>query len=433
MFYLFCLTAKRPLPLNAKSDKLFSMRFSQLFTKTSKDYPKDETSVSCQLLLRAGYIDKVAAGIYTLLPLGFKTIQNIIGIVREEMTALGGQEILMPGLIPQDFLVMTDRWKTLDVLFKVEGQNDKHYGLGATHEEIVTPMARGFILSYRDLPFSVFQIQNKFRNEIRAKSGVLRTREFLMKDLYSFHTDEEDLDKFYDSATQAYWKIFERVGIKDKTRFVYASGGTFSQYSHEFQTETEAGEDEIYLCKQCATGVNREIVTDGFKCPACQGEEYEIKKAIETGNIFKLKTKFSEPFDLNFVDQDGSKKLVQMGCYGIGIQRLMGAVAEINHDDKGLIWPKSVAPYQVHLLALGDNHDRAEEIYKTLHEKGVEVLYDDRDISAGEKFADADLMGLPVRLVISERTGEQIEMKNRHNAETELLSTEEVFNRLTSF
>jgi len=425
------------------------MKLSQLFTKTQKTYPKDEQSVSAQLLIRAGYIDKVVAGIYTLLPLGHKVASKIIAVIRNEMESLGGQEVYMPGLVPKENWEKTGRWSDLDVLFKLKGRDEKEYGLGASHEEIISPLAKKFILSYKDLPFSVFQIQNKFRNELRAKSGVLRTREFLMKDLYSFHADEADLDNFYDKATRAYWNIFENLGIKDKTYFVYASGGTFAKYSHEFQTETEAGEDEIYVCKNCRMGLNKEILPSKgggefsakggpaslWKCPSCGKGEYEIKKAIEVGNIFKLMTKYSEPFDLQFVDKKGESKPVLMGCYGIGIQRLMGAIAEVCHDERGLIWPQSIAPFTVHLIVVKSEKLKvksdAEEIYNKLQGAGIDVLYDDReDVSAGEKFADADLIGISNRLVISDKTGDKIELKKRSMEEIELVEISDLIKRL---
>jgi len=403
------------------------MKLSKLFTKTVKDYPKDEQSISAQLLIRAGYIDKVGAGIYTLLPLGFKTVSKIISIIRSEMDYLDGQEIYMPGLIPKANLMQTGRFDDFDALFKLKGRDEKEYALGATHEEIVSPLAKKFTMSYKDLPFAIYQIQNKFRNEVRAKSGVLRTREFLMKDLYSFHENEDDLNGYYDKVLESYWNIFERVGIKDKTYLVFASGGSFAKYSHEFQTETEAGEDEIYICKNCRVGLNREILEGDYECPSCKAKEYEIKKAVEVGNIFKLGTKYSEPFDLKYVDQAGAEQTVIMGCYGIGIQRLFGTIVEICHDDKGIIWPESVAPFKYHLIVLGDeNKERAEQVYQTLTGKGVEVLYDDRVLSAGEKFADADLIGIPNRLVISEKTGDKVELKRRDASNTEMLSFEEI-------
>ena len=415
------------------------MRISQLFTKTSRETPSDEQSVSAQLLERAGYIHKEAAGVYTLLPLGLKVINNIAEIIRQEMNMIGGQEILMSGLIPKANLEKSGRWETFDALFKLKSSDEKEYALGATHEEIIAPLVKKFIHSYKDLPFYAYQIQNKFRNEIRAKSGVLRTREFLMKDLYSFHADENDLNDYYEKVKDAYWKIFERCGIKDKTYLTLASGGSFSKYSHEFQTETEAGEDEIYVCRGCRTGVNKEILegefsakggpASGWECPECKGKEYETKKTIEVGNIFKLGTKYSEPFELNYADDKGESKPVIIGCYGIGLQRLMGAIVEIHHDDKGIIWPESIAPFRAHLI---DLNGQGEQIYNDFIEKGIKVIWDDRDLSAGEKFADADLLGIPYRLVVSEKTGDKIELKKRSQDGTKLFSKEEIISEIIS-
>lgn len=397
------------------------MKLSNLFTRTKKDYPKDEVSISAQLLIRSGFIDKVAAGVYTLLPLGLKVANKISHIIRSQMDKAGAQEVLMQALVPRQNWEKSGRWEALDVLFKVKGADEKEYGLGATHEEIITPLAKKFVLSYKDLPFGVYQIQDKFRDELRAKSGVLRTREFMMKDLYSFHATEEDLNAYYEKMIAIYWDIFEHCGIKDKTHLVFASGGTFSKYSHEFQSETQAGEDEIYVCKQCGTGINKEVLGEKFSCPQCKTEEYELVKAVEVGNIFKLKTKYSEPFGLTFANEKDEQKPVQMGCYGIGIQRLLGTVVEINRDEKGISWPEEIAPYKYHLIAIGDTKNEADKVYEELTEKGIEVLYDDRDVSTGEKFADADLIGLPYRLVISAKNNGKIELKKRSEEKTELV------------
>jgi prolyl-tRNA synthetase len=391
------------------------MRQSQLFTKTVKELPKDETSYNAQALIRAGFIDKVGAGIYSYLPLGKRVLDKISQIVREEMNAMGGQEILMTALIPKENLQTSGRWATFDVLFRLAGNDQKEYSLGATHEEIVSPLAKKFILSYKDLPFGVYQIQTKFRNEKRAKAGLLRGREFLMKDLYSFHVDQADLDAYYDRAVEAYFKIYERLGLKDLTYLTYASGGSFSKYSHEFQTLAEAGEDLIYVCDKCHVAVNREIISEQDACPLCGNKQLTEKKAIEVGNIFKLGTKFSEPFGVKYKDQAGLEQNALMGCYGFGPSRIMGTLVEINHDDKGIIWPANVAPYKVHLLSLNENI-RAAEIYADLVRQGIEVLYDDREISAGEKFADADLIGCPYRVIVSKKTlaADSVEFKERN-------------------
>ena len=379
------------------------MKQSQLFTKTVKELPKDEASYNAQALIRAGFVDKLAAGVYSFLPLGWRVVNKIQNIIREEMTAIDGQEINMPSLAPKENWQATGRFETLDVLFKLAGSDEKEYVLNPTHEEVVTPLAKKFINSYRELPMSVFQIQNKFRNEKRAKSGLLRGREFLMKDLYSFHANQEDLDLYYERAIVAYNNIFERFGLGDKTYLTFASGGSFSKYSHEFQTLTEAGEDIIYTCEACKMAVNKEIIDDQDSCPKCGNKDLQETKAVEAGNIFKLGTKYSEPFDLKYQDKDGEKKTVIMGCYGLGISRALGTIVEVCHDEKGIIWPEEVTPFKIHLLSLNENEE-ADKVYQNLQKAGVEVLYDDRDLSAGEKFADADLIGCPYRVVISRKS-----------------------------
>lgn len=402
---------------------------SQLFTKTTKNISAEEKSLNAQLLMRGGFVDKLAAGIYTMLPLGLRVMKKIENIIREEMNAIGGQEILMPALQPKANWVTTGRWDGLDVLFKLQGADEKEYALGATHEEVITPLFTKFISSYKNLPIAAYQIQTKFRNEKRAKSGILRGRQFTMKDLYSFHADEKDLDLYYEKVKNAYWKIFERVGIKDKTYFTFASGGTFAKYSHEFQTTTEAGEDIIYVCKKCALAINREIKNETLACLKCNGSEFEIKKAIEVGNIFKLKTKYSEPFNLKFKDTNGKDQIVMMGCYGLGLDRLMGTVVEVCNDKNGIIWPINIAPFRAHLVLLKpDDKESAEEadnIYGALQKAGIEVLFDDRNLSAGIKFKDSDLIGIPYRLVVSDRNKGKIEIKERKKEETKLIDLEE--------
>lgn len=397
------------------------MRQSQLFTRTVKELPKDETSYNAQALIRAGFIDKVAAGIYTFLPLGLRVIHKIMNIIREEINFVGGQEVLMPALTPKEAWVATGRYDNFDALFKLSGSDKKEYALGATHEEIVTPLAHKFIFSYRELPMAIYQIQTKFRNEKRAKAGLIRGREFSMKDLYSFHTNQADLDRYYEEVKIAYDKIYKRLGLGDYTYLTYASGGTFSKYSHEFQTLTEAGEDHVFVCEKCHVAVNQEIIKDQPVCPLCANDKLVEKKGIEVGNIFKLGTKYSEPFGVKYKDQAGKEELAVMGCYGIGPSRVMGAIVELFHDEKGMIWPESVAPFKIHLLSLNEN-EVAEKVYIDLTQKGIEVLYDDRDMQAGEKFADADLIGCPYRLVISKKTLalESAELKSRTGAVSEL-------------
>ncbi|MDD2730705.1 MAG: His/Gly/Thr/Pro-type tRNA ligase C-terminal domain-containing protein [Candidatus Portnoybacteria bacterium] len=411
------------------------MRQSTLAAKIRREAPKDEESLNAIWLIRAGFIDKLAAGIYSFLPLGLKTLRKIENIIREEMIAIGGQEILMPALHPKENWEKTGRWSTLDVLFKLSGVGDKDYALGSTHEEIVSPLVKKIVFSYKDLPLYLFQIQTKFRNEPRAKSGLLRTREFSMKDLYSFHADAADLDKYYEKAIAAYKNIFKKCGLGEKTYLTLASGGSFSKYSHEFQTASETGEDTIYICQKCQLAINKEIKDENPVCPECQNKDFKETFAVEVGNIFKLGTKYSAPFDLKYKDEKGQEQTVIMGCYGLGPTRLMGAVVETYHDDKGLIWPEEVAPFKIHLLALGDDDKikkEADKLYEKLLAEGLEVLYDERAISPGEKFAEADLIGLPWRLVISEKTLEKksVELKKRDAKEVELIDLDKAAKKL---
>ncbi len=407
------------------------MRQSQLFTKTKREAPKDEEAINAQLLIRAGFVDKTMAGVYSFLPLGWRVFRKIENIIRKEMETLGGQEILMPSLQPKANWEQTSRWGTYDSLFKFTSFYSKiDYALGPTHEEMISPLMRRFIFSYKDLPKYVFQIQNKFRDEKRAKSGLLRGREFFMKDLYSFHKDENDLDEYYEKAKKSYEKIFTAMSLDKLTYLTFASGGSFSKYSHEFQTLTLAGEDIIHICDKCKIAVNKEIINEQNVCPQCGNKNLKEEKAIEVGNIFKLKTKYSASFGLRYKDEKGIEQDVIMGCYGIGLNRLMGTIVEIYHDEKGIIWPETVAPYRAHLLNLNTKtlKDKVDKIYKSLQKMGVEVLYDDReDATAGEKFKDADLMGIPYRLVISEKTGDKIEIKKRDEEKIKLVSEKELF------
>lgn len=407
------------------------MKQSQLFTRAVKDLPKDETSYNAQALIRAGFIDKVGAGIYTFLPLGLRVMNKIMGHVRAEINAVSGQEVLMAALTPKDSWQKTGRYDNFDALFKLNGSDKKEYALGATHEEVVTPLAQKFIFSYRELPLAIYQIQTKFRNEKRAKAGLIRGREFSMKDLYSFHTDTSDLDRYHDEVKEAYRRIYERLGLGEVTYLTYAAGGAFSRYSLEFQTLTEAGEDHIYICEPCRVAINQEIIAEQKTCPQCGGKKFKEAKAIEVGNIFKLGTRFSEAFSLKYKNQAGGEELVQMGCYGLGISRVMGAIVEVFHDEKGITWPESVAPFKVHLLSLNEN-EAAEKVYQDLVKQGIEVLYDDRDLGAGEKFAEADLIGCPYRLVISRKTlaSFSAELKKRTAPEAKLVSLDDLLNHL---
>ncbi|MFA6190175.1 MAG: aminoacyl--tRNA ligase-related protein [Candidatus Staskawiczbacteria bacterium] len=415
---------------------------SNLFCKISKDKSQDTEAISHDLLTRGGFVDQLMAGVYSFLPLGFSVVRNIENIIRKNMNEAGGQEVLMPVLQPKENWVKTGRWTSMDVLFQINGSGDKEYALGPTHEEVISPLAKKFIFSYRDLPFSVYQIQTKFRDELRAKSGILRTREFLMKDMYSFHATQEDLDKYYDKIVKVYFNIFKELGIRNKTYLTFASGGTFSRYSHEFQMTTDAGEDTIYICNKCKTAINKEIKAETPVCPACSSDSFEEKKAVEVGNIFKLGTKYSLPFDLKFKDKDGQEKPVIMGCYGMGISRVMGAIVEASHDERGIIWPKEVAPFNVHLISLGDSDKvkkTAAKIYSDLsreagsrvagNKNDIQVLYDNReDKSAGEKFAEADLIGIPLRIVVSEKTivKNSVELKERNKSAVKLIKIKQL-------
>jgi prolyl-tRNA synthetase len=408
------------------------LKQSQLFTKTQKNAPKDEVSLNAQLLIRGGFADKLMSGVYSILPLGQRVMKNIENIIREEMNAIGGQELRMPTLQPKENWEKTGRWSAMDDLYKVKDSSDREFALGSTHEEIISPLVKKFINSYKDLPFAAYQIQNKFRMELRAKSGLLRGREFIMKDLYSFHLSQKDLDEYYEKAKAAYKNIFNRSGLGEKTFVTFASGGSFSKYSHEFQTLTEAGEDIIYICGKCNLAINKEIRHETPKCPDCQGSDFREAKAVEVGNIFKLGTKYSGPFDLKVRDEKGEMKPVIMGCYGIGLQRLMGTIVEVHHDDKGIIWPETVAPFKVHLISLGKNEE-AEKIYNKLLENNIEVLFDDRDVSAGEKFADADLIGIPYRVVVSQKSLESggVELKRRSEPKSEVISADEIVSKIS--
>lgn len=372
-------------------------------------------------------MQKVMAGVYDFLPLGLRVLSHIENIVREEMNAIGANEMFMPVLHPKENWEKTGRWSGLDILFKIKSQHGSEYALGPTHEEIVTPAAQSIINSYKDLPLAVYQIQTKFRDEPRAKTGLLRTREFRMKDLYSFHATAEDLDKYYQElAIPAYERIYKRLGLN--AFLTEASGGTFSKFSHEYQVEIKNGEDTIYICSNCNLAKNKEIFEDGVKCTNCGSVSWRETTGSEVGNIFKLQDKYSSAFNLQYTASDGSKKTVLMGCYGIGTSRLMGVIVEKFHDEKGIIWPETVAPYKVHLLSLKGAEKEASVVYQDLLKAGVEVLYDDRDASPGVKFADADLIGIPYRIVVSAKTLEKksVEVKKRASMETKLVKISEL-------
>jgi len=383
------------------------MRQSSLFAKTYRENPKDETSINAQLLVRGGFVYKNSAGVYSFLPLGWRVIQQIAAVIREEMNAIGGQELLLPALVEKKYWQASGRWQA-PIGYKVE----ENFVLGWTHEEVISDIASHYIQSEKDLPLALYQIQTKFRNEPRAKSGLLRTREFIMKDLYSFHTNEDDFDNYYERVRRAYDKIFSRFGLK--TIYTVAGGGPFTvSETHEFQVESAVGEDNILVCEKCQYAENSETgqLKEGGGCPRCNGKVKTVK-AIEVGNIFPLGRQYSEAFHL--------RPAAIMGSYGIGLGRAMASVVEIHHDERGIIWPEAVAPFQVHLLDLG--RASAGQVYEHLQKEVAAVLYDDRKISAGEKLMDADLLGIPWRLAVSEKTGDKLEVKKRNSQKAELMT-----------
>lgn len=407
------------------------MRQSKLFPKTIKIAPKDAVSASHKYLLQAGYVDMLQAGAYTYLPLAWRVITNINRIVREEMNAEGGQELLMPALQPKNIWEETGRWSgsLSDVMYQFKDAGGKDLGLAATHEEVVYDLMRRSINSYKDLPVAVYQIQNKFRAELRPKGGLMRGREFMMKDLYSFHLSSEDLQKYYNNMIEAYKRVYKRCGLDAKV--VEASGGVFTDnYSHEFQVVSEAGEDHIIYCDACDWAQNSEIakLKAGDKCPKC-GATVKEGKSIEVGNIFNFGEKYAKDMNCYINDEKGEKQPLLMASYGIGISRLVATIVEKYHDDKGIIWPATVAPFKVHLISIKKD-EAAEKIYNQLNEAGIEVLFDDRDISAGAKFADADLIGLPWRLVVSDKAGDKIEVKLRNEDKSELMEAAEIIEKI---
>ncbi|OGY67889.1 MAG: hypothetical protein A3H63_01945 [Candidatus Harrisonbacteria bacterium RIFCSPLOWO2_02_FULL_45_10c] len=405
---------------------------SKLFSKTTKNLPEGEETKNAQLLIKGGFINKSSAGVYSLLPLGLRVLDKINHIIREEMNAIGGEELLMPTLVQRRYWEQSKRWDT-DVVYKTgasKKQGELEYGLGWTHEEVIAAIAVNFLQSYKDLPKAVYQIQTKFRAEARAQGGLLRGREFLMKDLYSFHTDTEDLNRYYNQVIGAYKKIFKRLGLRALA--TEAGGGAFTkEYTHEFQVLNPAGEDSIYYCQKCDFSQNQEIY-DVNRHKGCDGKVVS-GRAIEVGNVFKLGTRFSEAFNLSYADSSGKKHLIVMGSYGIGPTRVMGTIVEEYNDSAGIIWPEAVAPCRIHLMSLGDSPKTKKEsdrLYKLLSGRfgSDEVLYDERAAAPGEKLKDADLLGMPWRLVISEKTVavKKIEIKNRASSQSKLLSEKQV-------
>lgn len=401
------------------------MKYSQLFTKTLKNAPADEVAKNAQLLIRAGFVYKVMAGVYAYTPLGLRVLENIKQIVREEMNAVGGQELIMSSLQKKETWEGTGRWddEAVDVWFKSALKDGTEVGFGWSHEEAILEMLKPYIQSYKDLPVSVYQFQTKLRNELRAKSGIMRGREFVMKDLYSLHASQEDMDTYYEQVIEAYKRCFERFGIGESTFVTFASGGAFTKFSHEFQTICEAGEDILYANEDHTVAVNEEVLDDAVAELGVDKETLKPVKSAEVGNIFKFGTEKSEKMGIYFTDKDGKEQPVYLASYGIGITRVMGVIVEKMADDKGIVWPENIAPAKVHLISLGADEE-AEKLYELLQEKGIEVLYDDRDARAGEKFADADLIGIPHRVVVSKKSLEAggYEYKKRSESDSQIVS-----------
>jgi prolyl-tRNA synthetase len=412
------------------------MRVTQLFTKTRKDAPADEVARNAQLLTRAGFIHKEMAGVYAYLPLGLRVLENIKQIVREEMDSIGGQEVMMTALQPKEIFEKTDRWddKKVDNWFKTKLINGTELGLGLTHEEPVVDALSDYVSSYKDLPIFVYQIQNKFRNELRAKSGLLRGREFVMKDMYSLARTQEEHLELYERAAEAYHRVYKRLGLGDVTYRTAADGGIFTErFSDEFQTLSEIGEDTIFVDEEKRLAINEEVYTDeNLAKLGLDKSKLVEKKGVEVGNIFPLETKYTDALDVYYVNEKGEKQSIIMGCYGIGISRLMGVVAEHFSDDKGLIWPENIAPFKLYLVQIGDITDEAQEFYEQLTAAGHSVFWDDRDVRPGEKFADSELMGIPHRIVISPKLIEQgkIEYKSRVGDASDLLTMAELLAKL---
>ncbi len=417
------------------------MRQSQLLSKTRKEAPKDEVSKNAELLIRAGFIHKEMAGVYSFLPLGLRVLNKVNNIIREEMNAIGGQEILLTTLQDKELWEKTGRWDdaVVDNWFKTKLKSGAELGLGFTHEEPLTALMKNHVRSFRDLPLYPYQIQTKFRNEIRAKSGIMRGREFLMKDLYSFSRDEKEHSLFYEKAKLAYVNIFDKVGIGEMTYVTSASGGTFSKYSDEFQTITDAGEDTVYVCEGCKIAINNEVIENGQECHNCKSSDLKKKKSVEVGNIFNLGTRFSEALNLTYLDEEGKEKFVVMGSYGLGPTRLIGTIAEVLSDKDGLVWSRRVAPFDIHLVEIADENSEVRKaslrVYTMLKNRGIEVLFDDRDLRAGEKFKDSDLIGIPLRLIVSKKTlsDSLYEVKERKSAEISMIKENNLYDFIENY
>ncbi len=414
------------------------MRLTKLFTKTSKTAPADEVAKNAQLLIRAGYVYKVMAGVYAYTPLGIRVLENIKQIVREEMDAIGGQELIMSSLQKKETWEETGRWddEVVDVWFKSKLKDNTEVGFGWSHEEAIIEMVKQYLESYKDLPINVYQFQTKLRNELRAKSGIMRGREFVMKDMYSCSVDEAQHNQFYNDTIDAYNRVFDRLGLGDDTYVTFASGGAFTQFSHEFQTVCEAGEDVIYVHREKNIAINEEVLDEATLTKlGIEREELEKVKSAEVGNIFNFGIQKSKDTNFTFTNAEGKKQHVYLGSYGIGITRVMGVIVEKFSDDKGIVWPVNIAPAKVYLVRIGEQAaiDHADELYSELLEKNIETLYDDRDVRPGQKFADSELLGIPYRVTVSDRllADNQYEFTDRKTGETSLLTRDQLFAKIS--
>lgn len=421
--------------LSPISDTINVMRLTQLFTRTSKTAPADEVAKNAQLLIRAGYVYKVMAGVYAYTPLGLRVLEKIKQIVREEMNNVGGQELIMTSLQRKDTWEATDRWssKNVDVWFKTKLQDDTELGLAWSHEEAIMELMQQHIKSYKDLPVAVYQFQTKLRNELRSKSGIMRGREFVMKDMYSLHASEADCDEYYDAVIKAYQRCFERFGIGDSTFITFASGGSFTKFSHEFQTICDAGEDVLYINADKTVAVNEEVLDDAANELGIDMASLSPFKTAEVGNIFKFGTEKSEKMGITYADENGKQQPMYLASYGIGITRVMGVIVEKMSDDKGLVWPENIAPYSLYLVSIGEKGTaEADALYDELTKMGVEVLYDDRDERPGTKFADAELLGIPYRVTVSDRLVEagEYELVQRKSGEQSNVTKNDLLTKL---
>ncbi len=404
------------------------MLFSKILLPTLKDAPQEAEVISHKLMLRAGMVRKVASGIYTWLPLGLKVLRKIENIVREEMDASGAQEVLMPMVQPKELWDETNRWEKMGPeLLRIQDRHDRDFCLGPTHEEVITDLIRNNVKSYKELPLNIYQIQTKFRDEVRPRYGVMRGREFLMKDSYSFNIDEACLEETYLTMRNTYKKVLERMGLEYK--IVSADSGAIGgDASEEFHVLAETGEDTIAVSDSSEYAINTELLLkegedieslDGKPSPDGKGT-IEIKKGIEVGHIFQLGKVYAQDMKANVLNNEGKASTLYMGCYGIGVSRLVAAAIEQNNDDKGIIWPHSIAPFDINIIAIGYEKDEkiteaSNNLYKELTEMGYDVLLDNRKDGYGTKIKDSELIGVPLNIIIGKQflESEEIEFRTR--------------------